>query len=879
MSTQAKGGDNPLADIFLTDLRKDLVKLDGYFAQKENCPWAQVITVLSHISSCARLSKSAKVAQLADKVIALAKKAPQNPEALQKCFLGVDLLHLYAREGAETPSWLDKLDALKVEATIEPIKNITLQEDAQKGFLPLFANELDLQVQGLNKALLKLEKTRDDKLALQAAMRAAHSVKGAARVVNITEIVHLAHSIEECFVSVQQHKVVLDENIIDAIFKCVDYLSHLSKEQPEKIPITILEQKDVVEKLCHDLDLCLKGEIPLPEAHKGKIKEEDLGPNEIISSQLQQRVLRVNAETLNRLMGLAGEALVETRWLPPFSNALIKIKREQIELASTIDVLRVKVEELGLESILNDNLNILLHKSSICQQELNKRLAEFEMFSRRYSNIAERLYHEVIESRMRPFSDVAGAFPRMIRDIAKQLHKKVRFEMRGENTPVDREILEKMEAPLTHLLRNAMDHGIETPEERLLKGKSEEGIIILSAQHRAGMLAIEITDDGVGVKVDVIKKTILEKQLATPEMLANLSLNELYDFMMLPGFSTTTKVTEMSGRGVGLSVVQTFIHEVGGRIQFESKNDQGLKISMILPLTLSVVRALLVQIAGEPYALPLAKIDRVLFVDKSIVSHIEQRPFFNFMNKNIGIVSANDVLELENGNADEEFLSVVLIGDAVNTYGIVVEKFIGEKELVVQELDPLLGKVPNISAGAFMEDGAPILILDVEDLMRSIDMLLSGGRMKTFRKTRAGETKVLKKRILVVDDSITVREVESRLLENQGYEVETAVNGMDGWNALRTSQYDLVITDVDMPRMNGIDFVRTIRSDPRYKELPVMIVSYKEREEDRIKGLDAGANYYLTKSSFHDETLVKAVRDLIGDPYANSEQSHANSSR
>lgn len=211
-------------------------------------------------------------------------------------------------------------------------------------------------------------------------------------------------------------------------------------------------------------------------------------------------------------------------------------------------------------------------------------------------------------------------------------------------------------------------------------------------------------------------------------------------------------------------------------------------------------------------------------------------------------------------------LSVIVINDRANTYGIVVDRFLGEKELVLHPLDPRLGKVPDISSGAFMEDGSPVLIIDIEDVIRSIDNILFTGTVSKLTYSGTKEAVKKTKTILVIDDSITVREVECRLLRNKGYDVDTAINGMEGWNALRMGSYDLVITDVDMPRMNGIELVRAIKADSRLKSMPVMIVSYKERESDRVQGLEAGANYYLTKSGFHDQALLNAVVDLIGEP-------------
>jgi two-component system sensor histidine kinase and response regulator WspE len=867
--------------VFLTDLQKDTNTLRTLLLKTKQVEWDQVKQVLSHVAGCARLAKCSVVAQYASMLLDNINKINENPElnvkAIQVIHDGVANLVKLSSEEISLVEWEKKaVEWLQnTPSTPKKSKHESLQiprEQTPEHILGMFANELEIQVEELNKGLLRLEHNRNDKLTLQVMMRAAHSVKGASRVVGLSGIVRLAHIIEECFVSAQQHRIDLGEKEVEHLFKAVDFLSKLSKEPPLEIPPYMRSNSDEVDKLCHNLEECIFAAggtfTPLSEI----IEDVDQGifPDEpllipLAPSQAQQRALRVTAETLNRLMGIAGEALVESRWLTPFSASLMKIKREQGAFASLLDELRTIVGEKLQGDRLDDEFSLLLHNIGHCQHELSNRLSEFEMFSRRYSKIAERLYHEVIESRMRPFSDITGGFPRMIRDLAKQLHKKVVFEMRGESTPVDREILEKLEIPLTHILRNSIDHGIELPLERAQKGKLEEGSIVLTAQHRAGMLAIEVSDDGAGVDIEQIKQTILARNLASKEILKSLTKQELFEFMLLPGFSTSKNVTEISGRGVGLSSVQTFVHEVGGRITLSSEYGQGFHISMILPLTLSVVRALLIQIGSEPYALPLAKIEKVHVVEKKQLEYVEQRPFFRLQDENVGLISASEVLELPPFPTGD-LLPVVVLSDQNNHYGIIVDKFIGEKELVVQELDPLLGKVPNISTGAFMEDGSPILILDVEDLLRTIDMSLSGGRLKSFRGIESLEgVKRKKKRILVVDDSITVREVECRLLENQGYEVETAVNGMDGWNALRTASYDLIVTDIDMPRMNGIDFVKSIRADARFSDLPVMIVSYKERDEDRVKGLEAGANYYLTKSSFHDETLVKAVKDLIGE--------------
>ena len=428
---------------------------------------------------------------------------------------------------------------------------------------------------------------------------------------------------------------------------------------------------------------------------------------------------------------------------------------------------------------------------------------------------------------------------------------------------VDRDILERLKAPLDHLLRNAIDHGIEFPAERRLVGKPMEGVLQITACHRAGMLLITVADDGRGIALEAIRLAAVEKKLTTHELAQEMSEAELLEFLFLPAFTLKGSVSEISGRGVGLDVVQTMVKEVGGSVRVSSQIGQGTRFQLDLPLTLSVIRTLLAEIGSEPYAFPLARIDRAVKLRRTEIQSLEGRQHFTFGEQQIGLVAANQVLGLEPQPSGED-VSIIVLGDKTARYGLVVDRFLGEQELVVRPLDARLGKVQNISAAALMADGSPLLIIDVDDLIQSIENIVSGQRLTQIGRNGSGELKRARKRVLVVDDSLTVRELERKLLDSRGYAVDVAVDGMDGWNAVRTGDYDLVVTDVDMPRLDGIELVTLIRKDSRLKSLPVMIVSYKDREEDRQRGLEAGADHYLTKGSFHDETLVTAVADLIG---------------
>jgi two-component system sensor histidine kinase and response regulator WspE len=348
-------------------------------------------------------------------------------------------------------------------------------------------------------------------------------------------------------------------------------------------------------------------------------------------------------------------------------------------------------------------------------------------------------------------------------------------------------------------------------------------------------------------------------------MIDSLTDSELLEFLFLPDLSTRDDVSELSGRGVGLDVVRDIAKELGGVVTANNNPGQGVEFVMMLPLSLSVMSALLVDIADEPYAFPLSKVDRVLKILPEEVLEMEGRQYITLDNKNIGLISGVQVLGFESTSTVNEQLTVVIISDRMDQYALVVDRYIDQRQLSVHALDSRLGKIPNVSSASLLENGDPLFILDVDDIVRSIHHIVTDGRLGDVYQLVEEKLKIAKKRILVVDDSLTVREVERDLLQSKGYLVDVAVDGMDGWNAVRRSTYDLIVTDVDMPRMDGIELVSSIKQDLHLKNIPVMIVSYKDRVEDRRRGLDAGADYYLSKGSFHDDSLIDAVEDLIGE--------------
>jgi two-component system sensor histidine kinase and response regulator WspE len=762
--------------------------------------------------------------------------------------------------------------------------------------LELFRLEAESQTAILSAGVLAVEEFERSPETIESMMRAAHSLKGAARIVGLDPAVRVAHAMEDCFVAAGKGTFRVRPEHVDLLLASIDFLSSIAKADDAISPTSAWPR--TAEALVAELGALLTApasqatppvappaantepaateEIAAPEppARPAAAPEEAGAPHAPAPAasaaravEQADRVVRVSADSLTRLVGLAGESLVETRQLRPFVDSLLTLRAAQVDLCDTIAATeeRFKSDDASVSASLLGLLARVRERADACLASLMKQVEDFESFARRNEDLSGRLHHEVIVSRMRPLADGIRGFPRLVRDVARTLGKQVRWEVRGEQTGVDRDILDKLESPLSHLVRNALDHGLEPTAEREAAGKPPVGTIRLEARHRAGMLHITLTDDGRGIDVERLRAKAVSRGLVARQVADQLTELELLEFLFLPGFSTKEEVTEISGRGVGLDVVQSMVKAVGGTVRVATQPGRQTVFTLQLPITMSVIRALLVEIGGEPYAFPLTRIDNILFCAHADVRTVEGRQYFERDGVSIGLVVAPQILELGSQTAPADPMPVVVISDRGQQFGMIVDAFLGERDLEVRPLDRRLGKVPNINSASLLENGNPVLIVDVEDLVRSIDNVLMGRRLTRVEFEKMAEQARQRKRILVVDDSITVRELERQLLQSRGYAVDVAVDGMDGWNAIRGAHYDLVVTDVDMPRMDGIGLVSLIKNDPARKDIPVVIVSYKDREEDRLRGLDAGANRYLTKSSFHDETFVHTITDLIGE--------------
>lgn len=709
----------------------------------------------------------------------------------------------------------------------------------------LFRAEAEAQCLVLSEGLLALEKSSDPAELLEVLMRAAHSLKGAARIVGLDQAVRVSHEMEECFVAAQRSNTAPLPAMIDVLLRGADLLRQLAGVTPGAPG---KEDIDDFVRDCRNPQPFVGMREPVPSAE----------PSPEPSAALKRDV-RLDAERLDTLLGLAGQAAVASR----------TGNREILAARGLLRKLQGVFAEIGgshnpaRRSALVSEAQALLSRG---QADLMEDFERKDLQSRRLSRLCNRIYNETLACRLRPFGDIIPGLRRLARDVARSLGREVEIAVSGEDTEVDRDLLDRLDGPLSHVIRNAIDHGIESPDDRASLGKPRAGVIRISAGHQGGWLVITVTDDGRGLDFEAIGKAVVKRGLTSEDHVATMPESELLDFLLLPGFSLKSEVTEVSGRGVGLDAVRAMAYGSGGSLRLRRGPAGGMQCEMILPVSLSLVRTLVIEAAGDCFALPLTRVDRVLRVLPNDIHAAAGRQHIFLGPERIEILSIARALELDGGEEQTaDGVPVVIIQGPNGRIGLVVDRLVGQYELSLQRIDARIGQMQDVSAFALLENGDPVVVLDVNDLAITAANFSSGSRYRPLsRETAAAGGAV--RRILVADDSLTVRELERKLLAGRGYVVETAVDGADAWNALRNGSFDLLVTDIDMPRLDGLQLTRMIRGDAKFRDLPVVVVSYKDREEDRAKGLEAGADFYLPKSSYQDQSLVNAVQELIGDP-------------
>ena len=773
----------------------------------------------------------------------------------------------------------------------------------------LFKMESEEHLQKLDEGLLRLESSPQDSAVLEEVFRAAHSLKGAARMLGVSDVETIAHHFEDALGAARRGRTVLTSEVIDRLYSGLDAIRELTLEavtgaaanvNVERVlallngaePSTPVEEtaEESVEKTIESTteiapevlipEAPFKPEIAQPEYfHPAKEPEENNHSAPTVSSlnpalqgAFKIETIRVQPQKLDGLMTLAAELTVTTtrvarglgvreeivelweNWNKDLASQRSEQKKSGMNARSGEDRSTPRRTD-KTSAAFYDREHARLEKLKAILEQL-KRTANEDVA--RLNFAANELEESIRKIRLLPFSTVFDLFPRLVRDLARDQKKEIQLLLEGESTTADKRILEELKDPLMHIIRNAVDHGIEAPEERAQNGKPTLATLRLRAFQTATSVVVEISDDGRGLDEAAIARTALKRRVASEEELAAMTREQMQMLIFAPGFSTSPIVTDVSGRGVGLDVVRANVESLHGNIKIESEEGNGCTFRLQMPLTLATTRVLLVQVAARPYALPVEFLQGSRLVAKEEIFSIEGRDNIALNGQPISVVRLSDLLELTAARSTPDALMpciILQIGE--EKLGLFVDAFLDEQEVILQPLGALLPRVRNVAGSTILGTGEVCMILNSQDLM------------KTMHKTRATIAPVSpvaairKQVILLAEDSITTRTQEKRIIESAGYEVVTAVDGMDAMSKLSTQDFDGVVSDVEMPNLDGLGLAARIRQDARYKELPIILVTSLATDADKQRGVEVGANAYITKGTFEQKALIDALRRLV----------------
>jgi two-component system chemotaxis sensor kinase CheA len=797
-----------------------------------------------------------------------------------------------------------------------------------KELMVTFRAELEEHLSVLNNGLLSIERNpASDECAnlLTNIFRAAHSIKGAARAVNLKDIETIAHHVEDVLVTVREGHLSLTPQHFDALLAAVDAIgtsmaAHLRgeqmpaefvtavlarlndtpREQTESgVPEAIVETSDGKKGASDMLQATSKAtegeKEPLPEPSspvssnatpslnseaspltphtstppKSSKDQQEVGPRPIQGDD----TIRVRTTKLDALMDGLGELLVMQMRTEKLLGQMKALQERTMHWQKNWWKTRPHCSRLRRHSLNTDRTELapLFDFLENNEQELKTLGTELNLLLDRLTNdrnhlqlVTDDLQNGIRSARMLPIATLFDLFPRMVRDLSHDLSKDIILEVEGQETEVDRQALELMKDPLMHLLRNAVDHGIEAPEERLALGKSRHGSIRLRAEQRGNNLVLTVSDDGHGIDLNAVRRSAIERGLVTSEKMAELSEREVAELIFYSGLSTARQTTDLSGRGVGMDVVRKNLEKMHGLIRVETIPGLGATFILTLPLTLTTSQVLLVRVAGDTIGLPMMNVERILHVEVAKVGSIEGHPAVYAEGRPLPLVSLSHVLklpEVEQSLPSDAKIPVVILSVVEKRIALRVGGFLSTQQVVAKSLGGQLRRVRNVAGAAILGDGQLVTILNVSDLMRSIQVksVASLSLPIVTKEPRRW-------RVLLADDSITTRALEKHILENAGYDVLAAADGQEAWEMICSNDKgipDLVVSDISMPRMDGFILTQSIKGDSKYARMPVVLVTSLDSPQDRLHGMEAGADAYILKSTFDQRELLNTIERLI----------------
>lgn len=757
----------------------------------------------------------------------------------------------------------------------------TTEEEFLKHLQATFRIEAEEHILSISAGLIKLEKSpavESPAGIIETIFRDAHSLKGAARSVNFSDVESICQVLENVFAALKQKEISMTPERYDLFYKALDTIKQMVSI-PDFKPSSSVQLQ--INDLIQQLQNCTKT-VQQP------VKEVQTEHDEIMPISLSQDQVVTDPSVTPENSPAQSETvrIARTKLDPLFLQAeeMIQSKITAIQRAVELHDLSDFIEEWKNESKKWKNRQSgesqLPYKEWLewNQQQLNE--IEHKVFAIiRSVEDDQRLTGRMVDSHMEgmknilmlPVGSLVEVFPRLVRDLARNQDKEVELILNGTEIEVDKRILEEMKDPLIHLLRNCVDHGIKKPHERILTNKQARGIVALTFSiTESSRLEIVISDDGSGIDVDKVFASAIKTGIVTQEDGSKLSTQEKLSLVFQSGVSTSSIITDISGRGLGMAIVQEKIVKLGGTISLESQPGISTTFRIIVPLTLSTFRGVLVETVSQIFVLPTINVERTVRVKREEIKTVENRETIMIDGQVISLVSLSNALGLSvrnNGSATNksnhttstDFIRFVVIVYNDKRIAFQVDEILGEQQILVKELGKQLRRVPNIAGACVLGSGKVVPVINVPDLMKSavrteMTSVVPGDEGEKPKKTYS---------ILVAEDSITSRTLLKNILESAGYQVATAVDGADAFTKARTGEFDLIVSDVDMPRMSGFELTIKIRKDKKLGEVPIVLVTALESTDDREHGIESGANAYIVKSSFDQSNLLEVVERLI----------------
>lgn len=733
----------------------------------------------------------------------------------------------------------------------------------------IFKAEAEEHIRTVTACLLDLENSpsaEKQSETIETVFREVHSLKGSARSVGLKEIESICHPMETVFSSLKRKEVLLAPQMLDLFHRSVDFISLLvlnvetqGTEQNRSLAQELIKQLEIVATVSPEAESISAREPPLESPVRSEAQLHLAETVRIATSKLDPLLYQAEEMILTKLTGTQ-----RTKDLQEINHQLIAWKMESRKWRSRLVAQR------------NQHFHEFLEWNDSHVNFIQSRVLEISQAMEKDQRNLRRMVDEHLEAMklvlMLPVSVLTESFPKIVHDLSRDQGKEVGFVLDGGEIEIDKRILEELKEPLIHLLRNCVDHGMKNPRERIARNKPPRGTIqvtFTAIENRH--VEILIADDGEGIDLDSVRTAAVKAGVLSSEIAGRLSPGETLSLIYGSGVSTSSLITDVSGRGLGMTIVREKVEKLGGNISEETKPGHGTTFRIVVPLTLATFRGVLVRIRESEFILPSANIERVVRLRPEKIQTVENRETIRLDDQIVVTVKLSTVLEfplLQPDTASREADSdsrqapvfIVVMKSGKTRLGFQVDEVLAEHQVLIKSLGKQLSRVRNIAGATVLGTGQVVLVLNVPDLMKSAVRTVDEGITavaKAKPAIRAG-------RILAADDSITARTLIKSILENAGYSVKTAVDGVEAFALARSEEFDLIVSDVDMPRMSGFEFASKIRADKKLGQLPIVLVTALDSREDRERGIDAGANAYIVKSSFDQGNLLEVIHKLLG---------------